>query len=114
MSVTLIEVAPLTTWLLVSTSPVDDSTIPVPAEVAPWYPSVDTTSTSAGSTREAIWLADREVLDVAVTMPAAVWSILPINPPSAAPPASATTPVTISPRLRFRRGGIGGIGGSLR
>jgi hypothetical protein len=34
--------------------------------------------------------------------------MLPINPPSAAPAASATAPVTISPRLWFLRGGIGG------
>src|SRR6202035_576658 len=108
MSVTLIEVAPSMTWLLVKISPVEVSTMPVPAEAAPWYPSVDTTSTSAGSTREAIWLADSVVLEVAVTAPAAVWSMLPINPPNAAPAASATAPVAISPRLWLRRGGIGG------
>ena len=69
---------------------------------------MDTTSTSAGSTREAIWLDVSAVLDVAVTVPATVWSMLPINPPSAAPAARATTPVTTSPRLRLPRGGIGG------
>jgi hypothetical protein len=37
--------------------------------------------------------------------------MLPINPPNAAPAASATAPVAISPRLWLRRGGIGGIGG---
>ena len=108
MSVTLIAVAPLITWLLVSTRPLADSTMPVPAEVAPWSPSVDTTSTSAGSTREAISLEDSAVLDVAVTVPATPWFMLPTNPPSAAPAASATAPVAISPRLRLRFGGIGG------
>ena len=34
--------------------------------------------------------------------------MVPINPPAAAPAASATAPVTISPRLWFRRGGGGG------
>ena len=69
---------------------------------------MDTTSTNAGSTREAIWLADSVVLDVAVAVPATPWFMLPINPPNAAPAASATAPVTISPRLWFLRGGIGG------
>jgi hypothetical protein len=36
----LIEVAPLITWLLVSTSPDDDTTMPVPAARACWNPSV--------------------------------------------------------------------------
>jgi len=35
-STTLIEVAPSMTWLLVKISPVDVSTIPVPAPDAPW------------------------------------------------------------------------------
>ena len=108
MSVTLIEVAPSTTWLLVSTSPVEVSTMPVPADVACWRPSLDTTSTSAGSTREAIALLDSTVLEVAVAVPATVWPMLPISPPTAAPPASATAAVMASPRLWLLRGGIGG------
>ena len=71
-SVTLMAVAPSMTWLLVRISPFEVSTIPVPAAMAPWRPSVDTTSTSPGSTRAAIWLVDRMVLDVAVTVPVAV------------------------------------------
>src|SRR5262249_22871435 len=51
----LIEVAPSMTWLLVSTSPVEVSTIPVPAAAPPWYPSVVTTSTRPGSTFDATW-----------------------------------------------------------
>ena len=45
MAVTRIEVAPVTTWWLVSTSPSADSTMPVPAPCAPSYPMVVTTST---------------------------------------------------------------------
>ena len=41
-------------------------------------------------------------------MPAEVWFVLPISPPTAAPAASATAPVMTSPRLWFRRGGGGG------
>src|ERR1700735_3264621 len=108
MSVTLIEVAPSITWLLVKTSPVDVSTMPVPAEVACSSPSWDTTSTRLGSTRLAIWLVDSTVLDVAVAVLVVVVFVLPIRPPTAAPAASATTPVMASPRLWFRRGGGGG------
>ena len=82
--------------------------MPVPAAVAPWSPSVDTTSTSAGSTRCAIWLADSGVLEAAVIVLAVSPCELPINPPTTAPAASATAPVTISPRLWFRCGGGGG------
>lgn len=108
MSVTLIEVAPLTTWLFVSTTPVDDSTMPVPAEVAPWYPSVDTTSTSAGSTREAIWLVDSMVLETAVAVPAAPVFMLPISAPACGSAASAVPAVMASQRLWCERGGGGG------
>src|SRR5215472_5608183 len=65
-------------------------------------------STSAGSTRCAIWLADNGVLEAAVMVLAANPCKLPINPPAAAPAASATAPVVISPRLWLRRGGGGG------
>ncbi len=105
---TLIEVAPSITWLLVSTSPFEVSTMPVPAEVACWHPSVDTMATSAGSTRSAIWLAESTVLEVAVAVPAGTRFTLPSNPPAAAPAASATAPVRINPRLWFRRRGGGG------
>jgi len=47
-------VAPSMTWLFVSTSPVDVRTIPVPAARAFWSPRVVFTSTSPGSTRDAI------------------------------------------------------------
>ncbi len=40
-SVTRMAVAPSMTWLLVSTSPLGVSTMPVPADSAPWPPSVD-------------------------------------------------------------------------
>ena len=51
------------------------------------------------------------VLEAAVAVLAVSPCELPISPPAAAPAASATAPVTISPRLWFRRGGGGG--GSL-
>ena len=72
---------------------------------------MDTTSTSAGSTRLAISLEVSVVLETAVAVVAVSPCELPINPPAAAPAASATAPVTISPRLWLRRGGGGG--GSL-
>src|ERR1700744_4185788 len=108
MSVTLIAVAPSITWLLVRISPVEVSTMPVPAEVACSYPSVATTSTRLGSTRAAIWLVVSTVSEVAVAVFDDVVFMLPIRPPTAAPAASATTPVMASPRLWLRRGGGGG------
>jgi len=65
-------------------------------------------STRAGSTRDAIWLADNGVLEAAVIVLAVTPCVLPINAPAVAPAASATAPVRISLRLWFRRGGGGG------
>ena len=73
--------------------------MPVPAEVDPVAPLVDTMSTRAGSTRLAISLADSDVFEVAVAVPTTPWFMLPISPPAAAPAASATAPVMIRPRL---------------
>jgi hypothetical protein len=50
-------------------------------------------------------------LETAVAVVAVAECMPPINPPAAAPAASATAPVAISPRVRLRRGGGGG--GSL-
>src|ERR1035437_5492163 len=47
-------VAPSITWLLVSISPEDVSTMPVPAASTCWYPSVVLMSTSPGSTLAAM------------------------------------------------------------
>src|SRR5271155_4315949 len=44
------DVAPSITWLLVTTSPVEVSPMPVPAASSCWYPSVVSISTSPGST----------------------------------------------------------------
>ena len=66
MSVTEMEVAPSITWLLVSTSPVEVSTMPVPAASAFWSPRVDTTSTRPGDTRAAIWEVLRTVVALVV------------------------------------------------
>ena len=49
--------------------------------------------------RAAIWLAVSALEEVAVVWPVAVWFVLPISPPTAAPAASATTPVAASQRL---------------
>src|SRR2546429_7812345 len=49
-------VEPATTWLFVSTSPDEESTIPVPAARPFWYPSTVLMSTTAGSTFVAIAL----------------------------------------------------------
>ena len=77
MSVALIEVAPSMTWLLVSTSPLEVSTIPVPAALACWYPSVDTMSTRPGDTFEVI---------------CAVVSVLEPNASATPRPAKASVP----------------------
>src|SRR5436305_13246163 len=47
------------TWLLVRTSPVEVSTMPVPAAVPPWKPRIEFTSTTEGSTSAAIAAAVR-------------------------------------------------------
>src|SRR5690349_19009439 len=60
MSVTVMLVAPATTWLFVSTMPSEVSTMPVPAAAAFWAPSTVLMSTSAGSTlaaTAATWLS---------------------------------------------------------
>src|ERR1700740_926744 len=99
MSLTLIDVAPATTWLLVSTSPVEVSTIPVPAAVAWARPCVEITSTRPGEVRLAI---------------AAVLSrvALPVGEPAkaqAVPPATSAPAVTPDARIRTgRRGRRGG------
>src|ERR1700693_2581186 len=54
MSLTLMAVAPLITWLFVSTSPEEVSTIPVPAAFSSWNPRTVSTSTSPGSTLSAM------------------------------------------------------------
>ncbi len=58
-TVTLIEVAPSTTWLLVRTSPFESSTMPVPAACASWYPSVVSMSTTPA---DCVFEADGRVL----------------------------------------------------
>src|ERR1700682_2528272 len=55
-------VAPLTTWLLVSTSPDDVRIMPV-AWPCPWPPRVTLMSTTAGSTREAMVTGSRAAPD---------------------------------------------------
>src|SRR5487761_644818 len=103
MSVTLTEVAPLITWLLVRISPLDVSTMPVPSEVF--------TSTRPGSTRPAIWDVDSADCEVDVADPPAVD---PCDSPTAAPaPAPAATiavavsPSIVRPRCRFGDSGAG-------
>src|ERR1700728_4096163 len=111
MSMTLIEVAPSITWLLVRISPVAVSTMPVPYEVDCSSPSVEITSTSPGSTLDAIWLAVRLLLDVVVAVPDGLVCRVFTSPPAAAPSARAATPVMTSARLwREGRGGGGGGG----
>jgi hypothetical protein len=84
--VALIEVAPSITWLLVSTSPVEVSTIPVPAALPPWYPRVVTTSTMPGSTLAAICGV--------VSVVAAVASV------AASPPMTIPAAATAAPAIR--------------
>src|SRR5690349_9993481 len=50
------------TWLLVSTRPLAEITMPVPSAVAPLYLSSEVMSTTPGSTFLAIALASREPL----------------------------------------------------
>ena len=63
MLVTLMLVAPATTWLFVRTSPSAVSTMPVPAAAAPCRPSSVLTSTMAGSTFAATASASSTVVD---------------------------------------------------
>ena len=53
---TLTLVAPSTTWWLVTTSPSEVSTMPVPAAVAPSYFMVETIRTSPVSCESDAWL----------------------------------------------------------
>src|SRR5580700_1808030 len=107
MSVALIEVAPVITWSLVSTSPDEVITWPVPAASAFSSPRVDTMSTSPGS----VLVAIAEVLRAAVAaageaVAAARTKWNPAAP--AASPTAATAAVTATPRLFRGRGGCGG------
>ncbi len=66
MSVTVMLVAPATTWLLVSTMPSAPITMPVPAAAAFCAPSTVSMLTSAGSTLAATasicsWVAPPDV-----------------------------------------------------
>src|SRR6516165_4233315 len=107
MSVALIDVAPSITWLLVSTSPDEVTTMPVPAASAFWSPSVDTMSTRPGSTLFAICDVVRAVVDAAGD---------PVDPaltrwypaPPATRPTAATAAMTAMRRYRglARAGGI--------
>src|SRR5215469_1559976 len=95
MSVTLIEVAPATTWLLVSTSPVEVSTMPVPSAVACRKACVEVTSTRPGFVR----LAIVDVFSALTAEPAVAQAV----PPTAS--AAAVTPAArISARCGRRRG----------
>src|ERR1700722_12375608 len=110
MSVTLIEVAPLITWLLVRISPLEVSTMPVPIASAFWKPSVEVTSTRPGSTLLAICDADSSFFEVEAALAPEVPCDNPIAAP--APTPAATMAVADSPRivrLRWRRGGSGGV-----
>src|ERR1700733_12307494 len=113
MSVTLIDVAPSITWLLVSTSPDEVTTMPVPAASALWYPRFETISTRPGSTRDAICdvlsavlaevMAAIEVPSMAYTAPppnarptAATLAVPRRFPARAAPAALAAVPSVVA------------------
>src|ERR1700744_2387719 len=113
MSVTLIAVAPLITWLFVSTMPLDDSTMPVPMAVSASgsSPSVEVTSTRDGSTLLAIWAAESPLCEVDA-------AVDPEEPPCDRPTAApAPTPAatiavaamlsTVRPRCRLGGSGAG-------
>src|SRR5690349_25101276 len=110
MSVTLTEVAPLITWLLVRISPFDVNTMPVPLAVAFWKPSVEVTSTMPGSTRLAICDVVSICCEVDVADPPEVEPLdNPIAAPAPAPAATiavAVSPSIVRPWCRF--GGSGG------
>src|SRR5277367_5075186 len=95
MSLTLIEVEPATTWLLVRTLPVEVSTIPVPSAVPCWYPSVEMTSTRPGS----VWLVTCAVVRVALLPdPDVAHAVPPAAMATAATPAAA---MSVRRDLRF-------------
>src|SRR6202007_1866941 len=97
---TLTDVAPATTWLLVRTSPVEVSTIPVPSAVALAKPCVEMTSTRPGAVR----LVIAAVLSAPAAPPVAEPTVAQAAPPATS--AAAVTPdARISTRRRERRGG---------
>src|SRR5580658_1016490 len=113
MSVTLTLVEPSTTWLLVSTSPDESSTIPVPAASPPSNPRRVVMSTSPGSTLAATVLASDEPCDGTKPKgePDPVWFRIELRP--TAMPSTATrhtAAATASTRSGLLRGG--GRGGS--
>src|SRR4051795_3733255 len=97
MSVTVMLVAPATTWLLVSTTPSELITMPVPAASPFWAPRTVSMSTSAGSTLAAtaeIWLSEGPEADEPGPEP---WEPEPWEPPwepePEPPPSGAPLPV---------------------
>src|SRR5580692_7326527 len=74
------------TWLLVSTSPVDEMTMPVPSAVAPLYFRSEVTSTRPGSTLVASAFAFRDPVPLLSPLPPE--SPLPVDgkPPKPLPP----------------------------
>src|SRR5258708_12892387 len=110
-------VAPRRLWLLVSTTPLDVSTMPVPAAVPLAYPSVLVTSTTAPSTAAATAEASPAAAGLtgaglaefgvgsAAAAPLPVCSLAVRRPASpTAPPAPAPAPQkrTAAPALRRR------------
>src|SRR5262245_66649240 len=96
MSVAVILVAPGITWLLVMTSPLDVTTIPVPAASPPCTPRTVLMSTSPGFTlevtaSETLWLELPPWPDCPASLSSAPPSpprLLP-GPPSPSPPPGA-------------------------
>src|SRR5262245_2672971 len=118
LSVTMIELAPLTTWALVSTSPSAVRMTPLPAEVlakGPWLLEASMLTT-AGSTLATIWatssdppaIREADVVRTTVVGAVAAGTSARVTNPPAEPASRATASSAIASRQRPRRGGGGG------
>lgn len=94
--------APSTTWWLVSTSPSDVSTIPVPAARAPSYPSTVLTFTSPGETFAATADGSSTLLTADVLFAFTCWSMPQATEPMTVTAARLSTPTIAAIRRRRR------------
>src|ERR1700744_6313874 len=98
-SVPVTLVASSMTWLLVSTSPLEEITMPVPSAVSPLYFSVEVMSTTPGSTLAASADAFREPVPLLAPVPA----LAPLPPALDEPPPELEPPAP-EPALPVGRG----------
>jgi hypothetical protein len=98
-SVTVMLVASLTTWLLVSTRPLDEMTMPVPSATSPAYCSVESTSTTPGSTLAAMAVAFSDPVPEFVPPLLPLLPLLPEPLPNGLVPKGLPPPNGLLPEL---------------